>query len=321
MIPIHIVTGFLGSGKTTFIQKLLRSENGQKTLVLINELGEVGIDDILVKPLADNTYLLKNGCICCTVLTDMKETLLDVLRLRNHGEIPHFDRIILETTGLANPASILSTMTQDTHLQGQIKVHGLTTVVDSENAVLQKKLHPEWMAQVVAAQQILLSKVDRVEEDTVTDVKNDLKQLNFDALIKYVDEINDIEELLSEAFSVKQNTPTRYRFFKTIESEQHAEVKSIVMDFDGEMDWMVFGLWLNLLLNQYGENVLRVKGVLCIKDHPLPIVIHGVQHCIYQPEHLDEWPWEDKKSRIVFITRNIDIQLLEKSFNVFMNKL
>ncbi len=321
MIPIHIVTGFLGSGKTTFIQKMLRSENGQRTLVLINELGEVGIDDILVKPLANNTYLLKNGCICCTVLTDMKETLLDVLKMRNHGEIPHFDRIILETTGLANPASILSTLTQDVHLQGQITVQGLTTIVDSENSALQQKLHPEWLAQVIAGQQILLSKVDIVDAKACLDIKNELRQINFDAVIKTVEEINDIEALLSENFVDKQISTKKYMLFQAKENQQHAEVKSIVIDYENEIDWLVFGVWLNLLLQKYGANILRVKGVLSLKDHEQPVVIHGVQHCIYQPEHLREWPWIDKKSRIVFITRDIDIQKIQKSFYTFMNQL
>lgn len=320
MIPIHIITGFLGSGKTTFIQKLLRSEHGHKTLVLINELGEIGIDDILVKPLANNTYLLKNGCVCCTVLTDLKATLLDVQRMRNHGEIPHFDRIILETTGLANPASILSTIMQDTHLQGQLFVQGLTTIVDAENAELQYTFHPEWTAQVVAAQQILLSKLDRVDDERLGKLQRHLKQINADADSLSTDEINDIEALLSEQTTLASRKPSRYLFFKTADTEKHAEVKSLVVDCVDKIDWLVFGLWLNLLLKKYGENILRVKGILNIKDHEQPIVIHGVQHCIYAPEHLEEWPWEDKKSRIVFITRGIDNQLLQKSFNIFMNK-
>lgn len=321
MIPIHIVTGFLGSGKTTFIQKMLRSENGQKTLVLINELGEVGIDDVLVKPLADNTYLLKNGCICCTVLTDMKETLLQVLKMRNHCEIPYFERIILETTGLANPASILSTLTQDVHLQGQVVVQGLTTIVDSENSVLQQKLHPEWLAQVIAGQQILLSKVDLVNAEKCLEIQNELKKINFDAMIKTVDEINDIETLLSESFIDKQLANKKYILFRVEDSQKHADVKSIVIDYEGKIDWLVFGVWLNLLLKKYGGNILRVKGVLNLKDHEQPVVIHGVQHCIYQPEHLDSWPWGDEKSRLIFITRDIDIEQIQKSFYTFMDKL
>lgn len=115
-IPIHIVTGFLGSGKTTFIQQILKNDQNAKTLVLINEFGEVGLDDLLVKPINDNTYLLSSGCMCCTVLTDLKDTLLSTLDLNKDALV--FDKILIETTGLANPASILSTLTQDMHLKG-----------------------------------------------------------------------------------------------------------------------------------------------------------------------------------------------------------
>ncbi|MFX5737637.1 GTP-binding protein, partial [Acinetobacter baumannii] len=177
MIPIHIITGFLGSGKTTFIKKLLLSEQGHQTIVLINELGEIGIDNLLVQTIHENTYLLPSGCMCCTVLTDLKETLLSVLKARNNKEIPFFDRIVIETTGMANPASVIKTIQQDTHLKGGFIVHGLSTIVDAENGILQSKIHPEWAAQIIAAQQVLLSKTDRVNKQTLTSIQQEILEL------------------------------------------------------------------------------------------------------------------------------------------------
>ncbi len=316
MIPIHIVTGFLGSGKTTFIKKLLTAGDNQNTLVLINELGEVGIDNHLVENIAQNTYLLPNGCICCAVLTDLKETLLSVLSKRNAGEIPHFGRVLIETTGLANPASILSTLYNDIHIQGQFMIHGLTTIVDAENAELQNRLNPEWLTQVVAAQQILLSKTDRVDEPNIKSLTIFLSQLNNEAEITESIEVSSLDELFLK--KLKFIKPDSMRFFYRQEKQLHQQTQSTVIELDCAIDWMVFGIWINLLLTQYGENILRVKGILNLQDFDQPVLIDGVQHCLYPPEHLDHWPWDDHCSRIVFIVRNLDVNLLQKSFQTIM---
>jgi len=319
LIPIHIITGFLGSGKTTFIKKLLLSEQGHQTIVLINELGEIGIDNLLVQTIHENTYLLPSGCMCCTVLTDLKETLLSVLKARNNKEIPFFDRIVIETTGMANPASVIKTIQQDTHLKGSFIVHGLSTIVDAENGILQSKIHPEWAAQIIAAQQVLLSKTDRVNKQTLTSIQQEILELYPDINLANVNEINSINELFKSNVE-KVKLTSSMRFFNQHEKQKHQKVQSFVIEYEEKIDWMKIGIWLSLLLKKHGEKILRIKGFLHLNDTDQPILIQGVQHCLYPPEHLLEWPWLDEYSRLVFIVRDIEIELLKKSFLLFMKK-
>lgn len=320
LIPVHIVTGFLGSGKTTFIKNILKNGQDEKTLILVNELGEVGIDDILVQNVAENTYLMPNGCVCCAVLSDLKMTLFSVLAKRNAKEIPFFDKILIETTGLANPASLLSTIMDDVHLKGSFVLNGLTTIIDGENAELQYRLHPEWLTQVVASQQLFISKSDRIDDDARLNVAALLTRLNEDAEISLVSERQTLSELFAKARSGKK-AQVNVHFFAENEKEIHAKAKSFVVTHKGKIDWLVFGIWFNLLLKEHGENILRVKGILNLAEFDMPVLIQGVQHCLYPPEHLEKWPWEEGVSKLVFIVRNIDGDLLKRSFKTFMTAL
>lgn len=317
-IPIHIITGFLGSGKTTFIKKILEHDNSNQTLVLINELGEIGLDNLLVKPIADNTYLLPTGCMCCTVLTDVKDSLLEMMTALKSGKIT-FDKIIIETTGLANPASILTTLQNDTHLNGLFFVHGMTCVIDGELALLQATNHPEWLAQMVASQQLVLSKQHRIHHEQRQKVIDYVHTLNPEAVWVNAEDFVDMAVLFSKDFSMKSQLK---RFFLPNEQRKHSETQTGVLIFEQAVDWILFGLWLNLLLNQYGEQILRIKGMLYLKDVEKPILLHGVQHCLYPPEHLESPLWEDegkKISRLIFITRGISIAQIQKSAQTILN--
>lgn len=319
-IPVHIVTGFLGSGKTTLIKKLLTQTQNDSTIVLINELGEVGIDHLLVQTVADNTYLLANGCMCCSVLTDLKDSLLKLLQQRKQGNIPDFKRVIIETTGLANPAAILDTIHHDTHLKNQFYVQGLSTVVDAELGHLQADLHPEWLTQVVAAHQIILSKTDRVALSTRQLLSEKIQQVHPEVNLLSLDQVASIDDLFCRDLAQQQHI-SRPQFFLRTQQKEHAMTQSCVLECREKLDWMVLGLWLNLLLKQYGENILRVKGILNLTEFDQPVLIHGVQHCLYPPEHLTQWPWEDHYSRIVMIVRHVDLEQIQKSFQIFMEKL
>lgn len=319
-IPVHIVTGFLGSGKTTLIKKLLTQTQNDSTIVLINELGEVGIDHLLVQTVADNTYLLANGCMCCSVLTDLKDSLLKLLQQHKQGNIPDFKRVIIETTGLANPAAILNTIHHDTHLKNQFYVQGLSTVVDAELGHLQADLHPEWLTQVVAAHQIILSKTDRVDLSTQQLLSEKIQQVHPEVNLLSLDQVASIDDLFCRDLAQQQHI-SRPQFFLRTQQKEHAMTQSCVLECREKLDWMVLGLWLNLLLKQYGENILRVKGILNLTEFDQPVLIHGVQHCLYPPEHLTQWPWEDHYSRIVMIVRHVDLEQIQKSFQIFMEKL
>lgn len=306
-LPIHIVTGFLGSGKTSFIQKILKNDQNSKTLVLINEFGDVGLDDLLVKPINGNTYLLPSGCMCCTILTDIKDTLLSALELNKDAII--FDKILIETTGLANPASILATLNQDTHLKGRFFVHGMTTIIDCQHAKQQATNTPEWLPQVVACQEFVLSKTDLCNQLQIDDTRALIKKINPEAFEVSANDFVDMSALFLKDLTTKPK-PT---FFAQHDQDIHAKTQSLVLQFDKPIDWLAFGLWLNALLAHHGEHILRLKGVLHLIDIDKPVLLQGVQHCLYPPEHLEHSLWNDSISRLVLIVRGLEVTKIERS--------
>ncbi len=314
-VPIHVITGFLGSGKTTFIQQILKDDQNSKTLVLINEFGEVGLDDLLVKPVNNNTYLLPSGCMCCTVLTDIKDTLLSALDLNKHGVV--FDKILIETTGLANPASILATLNQDMHLKGRFVLHGMTTIIDCQHAKTQVITAPEWLPQVIACQQFVLSKTHLCHDDDIISTQALVHNINHDAVQVQAKDFINIQALFAKTFDIVPKST----FFLKREQETHAQTQSLVLSFDEPVDWLAFGLWLNLLLNHHGEHILRLKGVLHLQDVDKPILLQGVQHCLYPPEHLSQSIWDDGISRLVMIVRGIDVGDIERSAKTILTHL
>lgn len=195
-LQINVLTGFLGSGKTTLLQRVLANEDMGQTALLINEFGEVGIDNLLVQEIAPNTILLPSGCVCCSVRRDLKQALIDLHGKRNRGEIPAFRRVLLETTGLADPAPILSTLQRDPQLRGRYHLGLLVTVVDAQHASLQERLHPEWIGQVTAADRLLVSKADLVTPESLDKVFAHLKTLNPTASVALTSSVLEGDEQL-----------------------------------------------------------------------------------------------------------------------------
>lgn len=178
LIPVNVITGFLGSGKTTLLRKLLVSDLAAETAVLVNEFGEIGIDHLLVKEVAPDAVLLRSGCVCCSIRGDLKEALVQLFSRRQKRDIPHFKRVILETTGLADPAPIFATILADLMLRHHFRLGLIITVVDAFNAPLQEGLHPEWTAQVTSADRLILSKADLVPAEACEKLRARLKALN-----------------------------------------------------------------------------------------------------------------------------------------------
>lgn len=314
--PIHIITGFLGAGKTTFIKRILGHNNSHRTLVLINEIGKVGIDDLLIRQITDNTHLLSSGCMCCAVLSDVKQSLLDVLGELRRGVLD-FDHIIIETTGLANPASILNTLQNDSHLKGVCTLHGMTCVVDGELAFAQMHA-PEWLVQIVASHQLVLSKQDRINDQQKQAVIDYIASIT-DSTWVLADEFVDMSVLFAKTFTNFDHKFAQKQFFTPSIQNKHNSVQTCVLSFDKPVDWAVFGLWLSLLLNRYGTQILRIKGMLYLKDEEKPIILHGVGHCLYPPEHLDTPLWDNARSQLVMITRGVDVVQIERSARVFLS--
>jgi G3E family GTPase len=315
--PITIVTGFLGSGKTTLLGGVLQDPSMSNTAVLVNEFGEVGLDHHLLRRVDERTVLLGSGCVCCTTREDLVEALLELLNLDQRGDIPRLDRVVVETTGLADPAPILHTVFADPVLQHHFSVDRVLVTVDAVNGDLHLDRNPESVKQVAAADKVVVTKTDVAEPEAVRALLSRLRAINPSAtfLEAAFGEV-EVDELLRPGDGLARvvgaaGAPAPHDV---------GEVHSVSVTFEGAIDWTAFGIWLSMLLHARGEDVLRVKGLLDVGGAG-PVVVNGVQHTIHPPEHLDRWPDEDHRSRIVFITRGIRAEKVLASLEAFRGLL
>jgi G3E family GTPase len=330
-IPITVLTGFLGSGKTTLLQRLLHSPKMARTVVLINELGEIGLDHLLVERVDESVVLLQSGCICCSIRDDLKSALRGLLGRRDRGEIPHFDRVVIETTGLADPAPILYTLLGEPVVRHHFRIETVITTVDAVNAELHLSRNPEGVKQVAAADRIVVTKTDIADPDQTAAVREELGRLNPSAELLDAAQLPDASDgsldadrlLAPRRFEsslrsrAQPQVETGERAYVTGLRRHSAEVASLSLALEEPLDWTAFGIWLSMLLNRHGDNVLRVKGILQVSGTSTPVFINAVQHIVHPPQHLVRWPTEDHRSRIVFITRGIDPALLRRSLAAF----
>lgn len=326
VIPVHVVTGFLGSGKTTLLTRLLASEEFGDTAVLVNEFGEVGLDHLLLGEIAPNTVLLKSGCVCCTVRGELVDALRDLFSRRQRGEIPAFKRVVLETTGLAEPAPIVATLAADPVIRHHFRLGGIVTVVDALNALATHSAEPVWIEQLSAADRLILTKTDLLPEGEVQQVLAQLSALNPLAPVTLateqalpIDEILPLTQATDGPMSVRL-APAVNGAAKAVGSHL-GQTQSFCLEFGQQIDWTAFGLWLSLLLNRHGRNILRVKGLLNIAGFAAPVAIQGVQHLVHAPVHLPKWPDDKRRSCLVFITRELDARTIEQSFSIFVQGL
>lgn len=313
MLPVIILTGFLGAGKTTVLQKMLSHEDYGDTAVLINEFGEIGIDQQLVGAIAPDVVLLDSGCLCCQIRGELKDSLVDLIDRRARGDIPAFQRIVIETTGLAEPTPIIATIQSDPMLAHQLKVAGTVTVVDAVNGEqMAANGHPVWMQQITAADLILITKSDIASESATR---------LYDRLGRLVPGIEIIRHGLDDAlpdisaWMAQERGPLDAG--EQIAEDQRinldGEVQSLSLTTDQIIDWTAFGIWLSALLHLHGKSVLRLKGILNI-GADTPVLVNGVQHMIYPPQHLPPGGPSARHSRLVIISTGIDISRLERSF-------
>ena len=321
-IPVNVLTGFLGSGKTTLLQHLLRAEDMQRTVVLINELGEIGLDHLLVQRVDESVVLLQSGCICCSIRDDLSGALRSLLSRRERAEIPDFDRIVIETTGLADPAPILYTLASEPVVRHHFRVANVITTVDAVNAALHLSQNPEGLKQVAVADRLVITKTDLAQADEIAAVRATLLRLNPSAeVLEVADARSQLERLLSVRHFGSSSkriplVPVDARMLREL-NRHSAEVRSLSLALDEPLDWTAFGIWLSMLLNRHGNDVLRVKGILNVHGSAAPVFVNAVQHIVHPPQHLERWPTEDRRSRIVFIVRGIDPQRLRRSLAAF----
>lgn len=326
--PVNVLTGFLGSGKTTLLQRMLAAPELSRTAVLINEFGEVGLDHLLVQRVDETMVLLQSGCICCSIRGDLSGAMRDLLGRRASGEIADFDRVVIETTGLADPGPILATLLREPVIRHQYRLGNVITTVDAVNADLHLTQNPEGIKQVSAADRLLITKTDLAQPAQARAVRELLARLNPSAEVIDVADALDIERLLS-APSGARSTP----FYQQVDAVQPGEtpetaqlkrhggqIASFSLVLDQPLDWTAFGIWLSLLLNRHGNDVLRVKGILRIEGSAAPVFINAVQHIVHPPAHLERWPTDDHRSRLVFITRGMDHGLMKRSLEAFCGR-
>jgi G3E family GTPase len=303
-IPVALITGFLGSGKTTLVSRLLRHPDMGETAVIVNELGEVGIDHHLLRRVDERTVLLPSGCVCCALRGDLADELRDLIARRDASEIPAFGRVVVETTGLASPAPIIATLLSEPLVKHHYRLEAVVTTVDAQHGLR----HEESVSQAAAADRLVITKTDLADPAVVT---ARLRRLNPAAPI--VESVyGDVEP--SALFDGGERD---LRDLDYDESPEHAhEVRALCVTFDEPIDWTAFGIWLTMLLQARGQDVLRVKGLVDVGAAG-PVVLNGVQHVVHPPEHLPEWPDDDRRSRLVFIGRGLEQGALEVSLAAF----
>jgi G3E family GTPase len=320
-LPVSLITGFLGSGKTTLLNRVLRHDAMRDSAVIINEYGEVSLDHLLVERVDGEVAVLASGCICCTIRSDLEETLRTLLVRRDRGEVPPFRRILVETTGLADPAPIVQLLLNNPLVSHFLRLDTVFTTVDAVNAVHQLDHQYEAVKQVALADRLLITKCDLVSNTAALESR--LGRLNPGARIERVmhGEIDpaglfgaglvdpekkaiDIGRWLNEQVFAGAGEPVHEHRGHAHHSHD-ASITSFMLAFDEPLDWMAVSRWLAHLRSARGEDLLRVKGILNLCGEQTPIVIHGVHHVFHPPVALPEWPDADRRSRIVFITRGI----------------
>jgi G3E family GTPase len=317
LIPVTILTGFLGAGKTTLLNRILTEQHGEKIAVIENEFGETGVDnDILVRDKQEQIVEMNNGCICCTVRGDLVRILGDLGKKRKQGKLA-FDRVIIETTGLANPGPVAQTFFMDEAIHDQYLLDAVVTVVDAKHAGKQLDEHDEARRQVGFADRILLSKTDLVDEDRVEELMKRLKQMNPRAQYKkaHFGEA-DIRELLDiRGFNLNAALEVDPEFLTSDYHEHNDDVSSFVWKDPRPMHMEKIETFLSLMVENYGEDLLRYKGVLNVQGEPRRMIFQGV-HMLMGGTPGKPWePGEARESVMVFIGRKIPRRLFEEGLN------
>ncbi len=340
--PVTLLTGFLGSGKTTVLNHVLKQPEMAATAVIVNEFGEIGIDHLLVEKATDDIVLMQSGCLCCTIRGDIADTLVNLFVDRAKGRIPGFERVVIETTGLADPAPILHALMQDPIVAERYMVDGVVTTVDAVNGMGTLDAQVEAVKQVAVADRLLLTKCDVATLEQRQALEARLAALNpgaplievtagqidpsflfnlglYDPTTKTV----EVQRWLGdEAFAEEDDDHDGHdhgRHHAHPDVNRHdAQISSFCITRDKPMSWTALSGWLDALTSMRGADLLRIKAIVAIDERPgQPVVLHGVQHLFHPPVLLPEWPSDDHRTRIVFITRDLARETIEQSFAAF----
>lgn len=341
-IPVTLLTGFLGAGKTTVLNHLVKQAAMNGAAVLINEFGEVGIDHHLVEPLNNTMLLLESGCLCCAVQGDLVQALRDLSERSARREIPVITRVLIETTGLADPVPVIQTLMEERFVSARYVCDGVVTVVDATHAIKQIAQHPEAMRQVAMADRLLISKCDLVGAGTLAEVQARLRALN-PAASRVEVRRGSVEagrifgggiyasrrnvDIAAWVGGDALNIEATQRFFELESQTAHVvgpranvskpgphdgRTSSFVIDFECPVAWYGFAVALGQVLQLHGASILRIKGLINAEGETRPLVVHCVQQVAYPVVHLDQWPLQslfaDRRGRLVLIVRDMTIE-------------
>ena len=322
-VPVTVITGFLGSGKTTVLNRLLRAPDLADTAVIINEFGEVSLDHLLIEQAIENAVLLKNGCICCTVRGDILDTIDELFRKRETGELPWFRRIAIETTGLADPAPVVHTLSdtgQPCHLDG------IVVTVDAMHGRAQLRDREEARNQVAFADRILLTKTDLVTPADADAVEPAIRKFNVAAMIRRVVDGDvtpeDVFGLGPEERPSNWLRPAEHDHGDDHAHHDHDGIASVVLRAEAPIPGPALRLWLDSLLSLHGADVLRLKGIVRIAGSARPVVLQAVHHVLHRPVTLSpqaETAWGGTGGEIVVIHRGLPEVGLRASFVAALN--
>ena len=342
-LPVSVLTGFLGSGKTTVLNHLIQQPALSRTLVLINEFGEIGLDHDLVTHSKDDVVIeMSSGCLCCTIRGDLARTLREAPgRFASAGEL-WFDRVVIETTGLADPAPILHTLMNEPSVARRYRLDGVISTIDAVNGGDTLDRQIESVKQAAMADRLLITKADLVDLDTLRRLQDRLRALNpaapqiiaekgaadpallfdaglYDPKTKSLNVRNWLKvEAYAESHEHEHGTAGHVHTHQHHDVNRHdAHIKAFCLTFDWPIHGDALDLWIESLLLLRGADFLRTKGIINVVDLDGPVVIHGVQHIFHPAVMLKEWPSEDRRSRIVFITRDIDESALRNTLKIF----
>lgn len=339
-IPLSIITGFLGSGKTTLLNSFLANPLLTNTAIIINEFGDVGIDHLLVETADEGIIELSDGCLCCTVRGDLVDTLLRLLKRLDEPDAS-IDRIIIETTGLADPAPILHTIMAHPMLVDRIRLDGVITVVDAANGPGTLDAHEEAVKQVAMADRIVLSKSQmQPDQGILNSLLARIARLNPTALVLNSEKQSSAPELfMAELFNCGLYNPasksmdvSRWLKDEAIKPQSHhhhhdvnrhdASIRAFTLTHDVPIEASAIQAFFDILRSAHGPSLLRMKGIIQTSENPdHPVVIHAVQHLFHPPATLAKWPDDDHRTRLVLITKNLSPEFVERLFNAFIGKV